>query len=361
MRFNYKKLVAAGAATLSIAAVLTACSGKKSNTSVNKDSKHGIALITDGNGVDDHSFNQAAWSGFKDYGTEHGLKQGKGGYQYFESSSAADFTPNLTQAAQAGYQTIYGVGYMLTDSVKAASKKYPKKNFVLIDSVITGRKNVASVTFKSNEASYLGGLAAAYTTKTNKVGFIGGAKSSVLDLFEAGFKQGVKDGAKALGKKITVYDQYIGNFTSTDKAKSIAQSMYTDGADIIYQAAGNAGNGVFTEAKTRNKATTAAKKVWVVGVDVDQENLGNYTSKDGKKANFTLTSVLKGLRFACKDIADKAYKGKFPGGKVISYGLAHDGVSITKGNLDAKTWKAVQAARKQILAGKIKVATTPSK
>ena len=137
--------------------------------------------------------------------------------------------------------------------------------------------------------------------------------------------------------------------------------MYTDGADIIYQAAGNAGNGVFTEAKTRNKATTAAKKVWVIGVDVDQANLGNYTSKDGKKANFTLTSVLKGLRFACKDIADKAYDGKFPGGKVISYGLAHDGVSVTKGNLDAKTWKAVQAARKQILAGKIKVATTPSK
>ena len=320
MRFNYKKLVAAGAATLSIAAVLTACSGKKSNTSVNKDTKHGIALVTDGNGVDDHSFNQAAWSGFKDYGKEHGLKQGKGGYQYFESSSAADFTPNLTQAAQAGYQTIYGVGYMLTDSVKAASKKYPKKNFVLVDSVITGRKNVASVIFKSNEASYLGGLAAAYTTKTNKVGFIGG-----------------------------------------DKAKSIAQSMYTDGADIIYQAAGNAGNGVFTEAKTRNKATTAAKKVWVIGVDVDQTNLGNYTSKDGKKANFTLTSVLKGLRFACKDIADKAYKGKFPGGKVISYGLAHDGVSVTKGNLNAKTWKAVQAARKQILAGKIKVATAPSK
>lgn len=361
MRFNYKKLVAAGAATLSVAAVLTACSGKKSNTSVNKDTKHGIALITDGNGVDDHSFNQAAWSGFKDYGKEHGLKQGKGGYQYFESSSAADFTPNLTQAAQAGYQTIYGVGYMLTDSVKAASKKYPKKNFVIIDSVVTGRKNVASVTFKSNEASYLGGLAAAYTTKTNKVGFIGGAKSSVLELFEAGFKQGVKDGAKALGKKITVYDQYIGNFTSTDKAKSIAQSMYTDGADIIYQAAGNAGNGVFTEAKTHNKATTAAKKVWVIGVDVDQANLGNYTSKDGKKANFTLTSVLKGLRFACKDIADKAYKGKFPGGKVISYGLAHDGVSVTKGSLDAKTWKAVQAARKQILAGKIKVATAPSK
>ena len=360
MRFNYKKLVAAGAATLSVAAVLTACSGKKSNTTVNKDTKHGIALITDGNGVDDHSFNQAAWSGFKDYGKEHGLKQGKGGYQYFESSSAADFTPNLTQAAQAGYQTIYGVGYMLTDSVKAASKKYPKKNFVLIDSVITGRKNVASVTFKSNEASYLGGLAAAYTTKTNKVGFIGGAKSSVLELFEAGFKQGVEAGAKALGKKIKIDDQYIGNFTSTDKAKSIAQSMYASGADIIYHAAGNAGNGVFTEAKDINKNRKASKKVWVIGVDVDQSNLGSYTSKDGKKGNFVLTSVLKGLDVAVERIAEKAYQGKFPGGKHFVYTLEGNGVSVTKGNIDSKTWSKVQAARKQILAGKIKVADSVS-
>ncbi|MDW4648092.1 BMP family ABC transporter substrate-binding protein, partial [Escherichia coli] len=90
---------------------LTACSGKKSGQSANKDTKHGIALITDENGVDDHSFNQAAWSGFKAYGKEHGLKQGKGGYQYFQSSSAADFTPNFDQAATAGYQTIFGVGY----------------------------------------------------------------------------------------------------------------------------------------------------------------------------------------------------------------------------------------------------------
>lgn len=361
MKTNVKKAFTVAATALSAAALLTACSGKKSDTSANKDTKHGIALITDSNGVDDHSFNQAAWEGFKDYGKEHNLKRGKGGYQYFESSSAADYTPNFTQAAQAGYQTIYGVGYMLADSVKSAAKKNPKKNFVIIDSVVSGQKNVASVTFKSNEASYLGGIAAAYTTKSNKVGFIGGAKSSTLDLFEAGFKQGVKDGAKALGKKITVYDQYIGNFTSTDKAKSIAQTMYTDGADIIYQAAGNAGNGVFTEAKNRNKNKAASKKDWVIGVDVDQSNLGKYTAKGGQKSNFTLTSVLKGLRFSTKDIADRAYKGKFPGGKHITYGLAHDGVSVTRGQLDSKTWKAVQKARSQILNGKIKVATTPSK
>ena len=204
-------------------------------------------------------------------------------------------------------------------------------------------------------------MAAAYTTKTNKVGFIGGAKSSIIDLFEAGFKQGVADGAKALHKKISVQTQYIGNFTSTDKAKSIAQSMYANRADIIYQAAGNAGNGVFQEGKDYNQARPAAKKVWVIGVDVDQSNLGNYKSKDGKKENFTLTSVLKGLDVATKSIANDAYNGKFPGGKHLVYSLKGNGVYITKGNLNAKTWAAVQKARQQIIDGKIKVATAPTK
>ncbi len=89
--------------------------------------------------------------------------------------------------------------------------------------------------------------------------------------------------------------------------------------------------------------------------------MGNYKAKNGKKSNFTLTSVLKGLNVATKSISDKAYDNKFPGGKHIVYTLKDNGVSVTKGNLDSRTWSAIQKARKQIIAGKIKVATTPSK
>ncbi|MDF7639837.1 BMP family ABC transporter substrate-binding protein [Lactobacillus sp. ESL0791] len=356
MNKKLRKLLSLGAVVASLGLVLTACAGKKQGNSSSKNTKNSIALITDSNGVDDHSFNQAAWEGFKNYGKEHNFKQGNG-YQYFQSSSAADFTPNFNQAAKSGYQTIFGVGYMLTDSVKAAAKKNPKKNFVIIDDVITGQKNVTSVTFMSNQSSYLAGIAAAYTTKTNKVGFIGGAKSSIIDMFQAGFEQGVKDGAQALHKKIAVSSQYIGNFTSTDKAKSIAQSMYADKADIIYQAAGNAGNGIFQEAKDYNQTRPSEQKVWVIGVDVDQTSLGNYKAKGGQKANFTLTSVLKGLNIATKTISDQAYEGKFPGGKHLVYSLKGNGVSLTKGQLQPKAWAAVQKAKQEIIAGKIKVAT----
>ncbi|KRL62987.1 BMP family lipoprotein [Lactobacillus psittaci] len=348
-------------AVIATGLLLTACQNKSAKNANNGKANHSIALITDGNGIDDKSFNQAVWRGFQAYGKEHNLSQGKGGYQYFQSSSAADFVPNFTQAANAGYQTIYGVGYMITDAVKSTAKKFPKKNFVIIDDVVTGKKNIASATFKSNDSSYLAGVAAAYSTKTNTVGFIGGAKSTVLDLFEAGFKQGVADTAKKLNKKVTVLDQYIGNFTSIDKAKSIAQSMYAKKADIIYQAAGNAGNGVFQEAKDLNSEKAVNDKVWVIGVDIDQSSQGKYTAKGGQKSNFTLTSVLKGLNIAAKEIADKAYQGKFPGGKHLVFGLQDNGVSLTKGNLNSKAWKAVQQARQDIIDGKIKVATSPSK
>lgn len=351
---KFTKLLSLGALAASFTLLVSGCSGKKQNSTA-QSKKDSIALITDSNGINDQSFNQAAWEGFKAYGKEHNLQKGSG-YQYFQSNSATDYTPNFNQAAKSGYKTIFGIGYLLKDSVSAAAKKNPKKNFVIVDDVITGQKNVASVTFMSNQSSYLGGVAAAYSTKTNKVGFIGGAKSAIIGSFESGFKQGVEDAAKAMHKKITVSSQYVGNFTSTDKAKSMAQSMYADKCDVIFQAAGSAGNGVFQEAKAHNQTRLADQKVWVVGVDVDQQNMGEYKAKDGKKANFTLTSVLKGLNVVTKSLADDAVKGKFPGGKHLVYSLRGNGVSVTKGNLSPKAWAAVQKARTEIIAGKIKVA-----
>lgn len=353
-----KAVVASGLMGV-ILLTLSGCRAKRSLSQNNAKNKHSIALITDISGVDDHSFTEAAWLGFKAFGKEHKLSQGMGGYQYFQSNSEGDFVPNFNQAASAGFETLYGVGYALKEAVATVAQKYPEKNFVIMDDVIEGRKNVVSATFKSNEASYLAGVAAAYTTKTNTVGFIGGAKSTVLDLFEAGFKQGVRDTAKKLGRNITILDQYVGDFTSTDKAKAIAQSMYAKKADIIYQAAVTAGNGVFQEAKNLNKTRSEKNKVWVIGVDSDQSAQGEYTNSSGKKDNCTLTSVLKGLGYAVKDIADKAYIGKFPDGQHLVYGLEHNGVSITKGNLSTNAWKASQTARSQIIAGKITVEKTP--
>lgn len=350
------------ALVLAGAFLLAACGSnntKTSDASTTQSSKASnvatAALITDTNGVDDRSFNQSAWEGMVAWGKANGLKEGNQGYQYFQSANESDYIPNIDQALNAGFQTIFGIGFKLQAAIAEQAKANPETNFVMVDEVVEGANNVVSATFKSNEAAYLAGLAAAYTTQSDKVGFIGGVQVSLIEAFDAGFQQGVEDGAKALGKEITVISQYAGAFDAPDKGRTIAQGMYAQGADIIYAAAGATGNGLFQEAKSLNESQD--KKVWVIGVDRDQTEEGNY-EKDGKKENFTLTSTLKEVGQAVQDLAQKASEGNFPGGEQIVYGLEENGVGVTNGQLSEQALAAVNEARQAIIDGKITVKST---
>ncbi|ALI32020.1 BMP family lipoprotein [Weissella cibaria] len=343
------KMLLAGAAVLVIAGgAYAALSGNKSASG--ESDKTSVALVTDGGGVDDKSFQQSAWEGLKKWGKENGVKQGKGGYTYYQSKTNADFKTNYDQAAAAGFKNIYGIGFQLTSTINEEAKKHPKTNFMIVDDVAKTQKNVVSVTFKSEQSSYLAGVAAAKTTKTNKLGFVGGMESAVVKTFEAGFTAG----AKSVNPDIQVDAQYVGSFTDAGKGKTIAASMYQNGADVIFAAAGGAGAGVFTEAKDLNSEKKAADKVWVIGVDRDQNADGAYTAKDGK-SNFTLTSSVKKVGKAVVDVTEKAAKDKFPGGEHLVYGLDDKGVAVTRGHMSAATWDAVQAAKKQIIDGKVEV------
>lgn len=348
-----------GITACGLALTLTAC-GSSDKKDAGKKSDKSVAIVTDIGGVDDRSFNQSAWEGLQKWGKSHDLKKGVGGYDYLQSQTAADYKNNLDKAVQAGYKTIFGVGYLLKDSVAQAAKQNPNNNFVIIDDVIEGEKNVASAVFKDNEAAYLAGVAAAYTTKTNKVGFIGGEEGTVIDRFQAGFEQGVKDGAKQLHKNIKCEVKYANSFGAPDKGKALAAQMYKSGVDIIYHASGGTGAGVFQEAKSLNEKGKG-NKVWVIGVDSDQQSEGKYKNKEGKEDNCTLTSTIKGVNIAVEKISNDAWNNKFPGGKVLSFGLKDNGVSITKGFLSTKAQKAVDQAKKSVVDGKTKVAEHPGK
>ena len=297
-----KKIASAIAATLMLGTVLVGCGNGNSGS---EKVKHTAALVTDGGSIDDKSFNQSAWEGLEAWGKENKLEKGVNGYNYAQSNSDADFTPNINKLIKAKYSTIFGIGYKLAPAIKKTAKQNPKTNFVIIDDVVSG-KNVASVTFKSEQSSFLAGVAAAETTKTNKVGFLGGVKSDVITTFEKGFIQGVH----AVNPKITVDVKYAGSFTKADLGQSMATAMYNNGEDVIFHAAGGTGSGAFTAAKNLAKN---GKKVWVIGVDQDQKADGAY-----KGGNVTLASAVKEVGNAAKDISNKAMKDKFPGGKVVT-------------------------------------------
>lgn len=267
--------------------------------------KKKVIMVTDSGGVDDKSFNQAAWTGLDSFGDANAEKVV---VDYVESNSAEDYAPNLTAAVDQGAGLVWGVGYMMADQLDDAAKNNPDTRFGLIDSAPADEAdalaNVAYVVFNENEGSFLVGLIAGLTTETNNVGFVGGMSGGVIEKFEAGFHAGVK----AANPEATVQVQYAEDWGDLAKGEQIATTMINNGADIIYHAAGGTGIGV---AQACDKA-----QVHFIGVDVDQSDLTPYT----------LTSMLKRLDTAITTISGDWLNDKFEGGKVYTLGLAEDGV-----------------------------------
>ncbi len=301
-----------------------------------------IAMVTDEGGVDDRSFNQSAWEGMQAWGEEVGAEDGQ--YAYYQSNDSADFIPNFNQALAEGYDIIYGIGYLLQDAVEDVAKLNPDQHFGLVDSVSTV-ENVVSLTFRDHEAAFLAGVAAAHTTESGKVGFVGGIEGAVIDRFQTGFEAGVAH----VDESIEVDVQYANSFGDAGIGQQIAAAMFTNGADVVYHAAGAVGNGVFTEARNRLESDPD-NQIWVIGVDRDQEAEGEWEG-----GNFTLTSTLKGVGDAIINATNLTMEEGFPAGENIAYGLAEDGVDVVRGNMSDEAWEAVEAARAEVIDGTIEV------
>lgn len=341
--------------TSAIFLIASACSKPSHEETTGKKADNHIALISDINGIKDNSLNQSAWNGLKEYGTKNNLPEGDKGYDYFVPKEPKDYQATIDEALDKNFSTIIGVGYTLKPNIIKAAKNNPKKNFVVIDAHALKLRNLTGVSFKNQEGAYLAGVAAAYTTKSHTVGLVLGQNSKEMTAFKAGFIQGVRATSHKLHRHIKVVSQTAGNFSDTNKAHDIAQEMYNKKADVIFQAAGKSGQGVFKAAEEINQARPVGQKVWVIGSDEDQAKLGDYLAKGGQPSNFTLTSVIKSADLAVEDIANQTANGKFPGGKNLSYGLKNKGISLVQGNLPYHTWIKVQKARQKIIDGEIKV------
>lgn len=340
---------------LALTMILTGCGSKsekaandkgsnsatKNEAGENKDkaSNIKIGLVTDIGGVNDKSFNESSWEALEALKKEQGIQ-----IQYLQSASNADYVPNLTQFVQGGYALTWAIGFDLGVDLKTVATANPDGNFAIIDNVVDV-PNVQSVTFAENEGSFLVGVVAGLTTKTNKIGFVGGAESPVIKRFEVGFKAGIE--AVNPNAKLTI--TYASGYDKPDVGKSLATQLYNDGADIIFPAAGQTGNGVFNEATTRN-AAGGANKVWVIGVDKDQSiEFGT---------DVTLTSMIKRVDVAVKNVSQQAIDGTFKGGIITNLTLKDDGVGIADNsniNVSKDILDKVEEYKQKIISGEITV------
>ncbi|MCL6734120.1 BMP family lipoprotein [Streptomyces neyagawaensis] len=342
--------VAVGVASLALAA--TACGGTSSESGNGGDGESkgtkGLAIAYDIGGKGDQSFNDAAYAGLQKAEKEFGYKTAD--IEPTEGETDADKQQRLESLAKQGYNPVVGVGFAYGPAMEAASKKFPKTTFGIVDSVVEG-DNVASLVFAEEQASYLAGVAAAKATKSNTVGFVGGVDIPLIHKFEAGYKQGVQDTS---GGKVKVISQYLtqtaeeGGFSSPDKGKAAAEGQIEKGADVLYAAAGLSGQGVIEAA--------AKAKVWAIGVDSDQYKQEALASYKGS----ILTSALKDVGGAVYTLAKSVKDGK-PLTGVQTFDLKVNGVGLAESNPEfakiAGLSAAVAKAKEEIISGKIKVKT----
>lgn len=339
-----KKIITLAASVLSVV-------GLAAPTIVAAQDAFSAVIVTDIGGVDDKSFNQSAWEGLSAWGEEQGLEQGVDGFEYIQSNSDSDYVTNLNTAVQSNFDIIFGIGFKLETAINDIAVQYPDRQFAIVDSVVD-QPNVASLTFKDHEASFLAGVAAALTTETDHVGFIGGVEGVVIGRFEAGFVAGVQ----AVNPDIEISIEYAGSFADAPKGRQIAAAMYSNGADVIFHASGATGNGLFSEAKDI-VSNDPERNIWVIGVDLDQEAEGIVTI-DGEERHLTLTSTLKGVGEAVKQFTEISQAGEFEGGNHV-FGLADGGVEISEGNIAEEHLETIEEYRQQIIDGDIEVPEVP--
>jgi basic membrane protein A len=309
------------------------------------------ALNLDVGGLGDQGFNDSAYAGL-----QRAKKELHVDTEYLESSSPTDYVDNLTQLADSGYNPVFAIGFLMTDAVNQVSKQYPDTDFAIVDSVAHA-PNAASLIFREQEGSYLAGIVAGmmtqqkteYTNPNDKVvGFLGGQESDLIGKFQAGYEAGVK----SVCSDCKVLVQYAGStpdaFNDPARGKEISLQQISQGADIIYHAAGNTGAGLFDAAKE--------KKIFAIGVDLDQAKV----FPDAP----ILTSVVKRVDNAVFQSIKDASENKFPGGQVVEFGLDDKGISLAPfGRFDKDVPQSVkdevEKAKQGIINGDIKVPEKP--
>ena len=289
------------------------------------------AVVYDMGGKFDKSFNEAAYRGIERWKKETGKPALE-----FEIANESQREQALRRMADRGANPIIAIGFAQSSTVEKVAKEFPKIQFTIIDGVVK-LPNVQSVLFKEHEGSFLVGMLAVLTSRTGKVGFVGGMDIPLIRKFQCGYEQGVK----YANPKAEVFVNMVGTtgtaWNDPARGGELARAQFAKGADVIFAAAGGTGMGIYQAAKDQKK--------FAIGVDSNQNHIQPGTM---------LTSMVKRVEVAVYDAA----KNHKPG--MVNLGLKEDGVDYALDQHNEKLItpeikKKVDQAKADIIAGKIKV------
>lgn len=298
--------------SLALIALAAGC-GDDEDAGSGSGSRLKVGLVTDTGKVDDKSFNQSAWDGVQQAKSELG-----GDIKFIETVDTKDYAKNIEQFTGDNYNVIVTVGFGLAEATTAAAKKFPNTRFIGVDQFqAPGNElpNLAGIIFDEDKAGFLAGALAAQMTKSNTIGQVLGT-DVVPPVVK--FGKGYEAGAKSIKPEIRILTWYhpgglAKGFTDPEEGKKQALQMISQGADVIFAAGGQTGNGGLLGCAERN--------VLAIGVDTDQY----LTLPQAQKV--LLSSAMKLITPAVFNAIKMAKDGTFKGGNIVGeVGLApfHD-------------------------------------
>ena len=298
-----------------------------------------VGLMIPGN-LGDKSFFDAAFNSIEPIKEQLGVT-----VEYVEcGTDTSKFYPALVDMCEADYDLILTISSNNDDALVQVAEEYPDQKFInLDDEMAEPPANVYIMGTKNNEMSYLAGAAGALKAAElgeSTIGFVGGMDIPSINMFVAGYEAG----AAYAGNGTTVERKYVGAWNDTSTGKELALALYDSGCDIVYQAAGGSGLGVFAAAEEKN--------LLAIGSDTNQCLID---------PDHVFVSGIRTLNYIIRDGILAGRDGTLEPGS-HSVGLKENGVSYTceGSNIEVaqEILDSVETVKQQIIDGEITVPST---
>ncbi|WP_064015841.1 BMP family ABC transporter substrate-binding protein [Deinococcus puniceus] len=309
-----------------------------------------IGLAFDVGGIKDGGFNQAAYEGAQRAAKELGLT-----IRTSQPKKATEIGQGVSPLIRGGAGLVIGVGYANNDAITRTASEFMDSRFAVVDDLPKG-KNAVGLRFREQEGSFLAGFLAGKQSSTGIVGFVGGVDVPVIQKFRAGFAAGVKFACPNCRVVTAFVAKTSAGFNDPKAAAVIAASMTKQGVDVIFPAAGGSGQGVVNfikgqpciraanlpagvtfksdlfaavakSATYKKLCTTDSRPLFFIGVDTNQNALGDFDKKVNT-LNHGLTSMVKRVDNAVYTIIKEYAEDRPWRGGDRSFGLSNGGVSV---------------------------------
>ena len=266
-----------------------------------------MAFIFSSGTTESSPLNQMAGEGMNRFAESTGIR-----VTHVETANTENLSSILETCAKDGNQVIWTIGAGAKDIVSQAAVQHPDIQYFFLDGEWDGTQpNMTGILFRDEEAAFLAGYLAGWTTQTNKVAFICGIDGTV-DRALYGFRAGVRYASEEKRETIAVEIEYLDTVTDANIAKTQARSMYQDNCDVIFSVAGTANAGVEEAAAENGKWMIASEKT--------------------ETSSAILASTFRNVSNIVQSLSEQAVSSQFTGGQTYSYGLQEEGVGLTEEN-----------------------------